>query len=190
MWRRHLSQVGWKHHIPKILLFGVVIGVVVLTIQMLRSQARSTDQRVAVRGAKASVVLNQEFLFPLKDSSGMELSKLKYVIESADLRDEIIVKGQRATAVRGRTFLILTIKIANDFNKALEVNVRDYVRLSVNNNEAELLAPDIHSDPVTIQAISTKYTRIGFPINDTDKSLTLLVGEINGNKDKVPLDFK
>jgi hypothetical protein len=57
----------------------------------------------------------------------------------------------------------------------------------VNGNTSELLAPDIHNDPVEVQAISTKPTRVGFPINDTDKKLTLFIGEINGQKDKVEL---
>ena len=66
------------------------------------------------------------------------------------------------------------------------MNTRDYVRLTVNNG-SEWLAPDIHNDPVEIQAISTKYTRIGFPISDTDKKLKLQIGEINGDKEIVDL---
>jgi hypothetical protein len=107
----------------------------------------------------------------------------------AELRDEIIVKGKQATAIKGRTFLIVNLKITNDFDKTITINTRDYVRLTVNKN-SEKLAPDIHNDPVEIQADSTKYTRVGFPIDDTDKDLTLTVGEINGPKQTIKLNLK
>jgi hypothetical protein len=52
------------------------------------------------------------------------------------------------------------------------------------------LAPEIHNDPVEVQALSTKYTRLAFPIDDTYKDLTLYVGEINGHKDAIKLNLK
>ena len=60
----------------------------------------------------------------------------------------------------------------------------------MNANENELLAPDTHNDPVEIQAISTKFTRVGFIINDSDKDLVLHVGEIQGDKEKIELDLR
>ncbi len=139
--------------------------------------------------AKKALNLNRQFTFPLLDSKGQEISKIKFSLETAELRDEIIVQGKRATAVKGRTFLILNFKINNDYNKSVQINTRDYVRLSVNGNDKELLAADIHNDPVEVQAISVKYTRLGFPINDSDKNLKLKVGEINGAKQDIDLKF-
>ena len=103
--------------------------------------------------------------------------------------DEIIVEGKRATTVKGRTFLIVTLKITNEYTQSIDMDTRDYVRLSVEPNQ-EWQAPDIHNDPVQVQAISTKYTRLGFPINETDKNLILRVGEINGTKEEIPLTLK
>lgn len=149
----------------------------------------SDSGKVSVKGASASQEINREFTFPLRDSSGEEVSQLKYMIEKAELRDEIIVKGQRANSVRGRTFLIVNLKISNEFNKPININTRDYIRLSVNGDEAEWLAPDVHNDPVEVQAISTKYTRVGFPINTVDTKLILRVGEIDGEKQLIELSF-
>jgi hypothetical protein len=75
-------------------------------------------------------------------------------------------------------------------DKGIEINSRDYVRLIVDGNTKEMLAPEIHNDPVEAQAISTKYTRVGFPINTSDKNLVLQVGEINGPKQTIKLEFK
>lgn len=146
--------------------------------------------KIEVSGAKASQDLNREFLFPLRDGGGQNLSDIKFFIEKAELRDEIVVKGKRATSVKGRVFLIITAKITNQYSQAISMNTKDYVRLSVNGNEEEWLAPDIHNDPVEIQAISTKYTRVGFPINETDRNLILRVGEINGEKVRIPMELK
>lgn len=177
------------------LILGLIIITVIffITTNLTKSKnntvAGTQNNKVNIQKAKATQLLNKEFLFPLKDATGKEISKLKFFIQSAEKRDEIIVKGQKATSVQGRTFLILNLKITNDYNRSIQINARDYLRLIVNNS-SEKLAPDIHNDPVEIQAISTKLTRLGFPINDTDKNLTLQVGEIEGNKELIKLEPK
>ena len=153
------------------------------------SNTTNDNEKYEVAGAKAVNDLNKEFSFPLKNENSEKVSDIKYLIESAELRDEIIVKGQRATSIKGRTFLILTLKISNEYKNPIEINTKDYIRLSVNGNKDEWLAPDIHNDPVEVQAISTIYTRVGFPINESDKDLVLRVGEIDEDKEEVQLSF-
>lgn len=181
----------FKKIIPLAILF-IAIGVTILiSARALRASTQTTSQdaRVQIKGPKASTTINKEFSFPLLDAKGKEITRLTYLVESAELRDEIIVKGTRATAIQGRTFLIVSIKISNNFDKALQINARDYIRLAVNGENEELLAADIHNDPVQVQPISVKTTRIGFPINDTDKNITLKVGEIKGDKEDINLSF-
>ncbi|KKQ51329.1 hypothetical protein A2865_03100 [Candidatus Woesebacteria bacterium RIFCSPHIGHO2_01_FULL_39_17] len=166
------------------IIFG--IGKVVSSISL----QNSSSGKLEVEKAKKSQVLNREFSFPLKDSQGEQIGEVKYMVEKAELMDEIIVEGKRAKAVKGRIFLIFTIKISNGYTQAIEMNTKDYARLSVNGNFDEWLAPDIHNDPVEVQAISTKYTRLGFPINENDKNLVLRIGEIEGEKQEIPLELK
>lgn len=179
-----------------IILGSIILGVVIFSFLFKNSinssqfsNSQSFDQQFVLPPAKATKKINQAFSFPLKNEKGEVVSSIKYAIENVELRNQIIVKGKKATAVKGRTFLIINLKIVNDFEKAIEINTKDYVRLSANGNETELLAPDIHNDPATIQAISTKYSRIGFPINDTDTNLKLKVGEINGEKKTLDINF-
>jgi len=188
---RNFKKYFKKSYIFPLGLAVVAIAGVYLIISSLTDTSPSvlgeSDQRVSIKKAKATQIINKEFLFPLKNDKGAEVSRIKYFIQDAQLQDEIVVKGQRATAVKGRTFLIVYIKITNDYSKDISLKTRDYVRLIVNNN-SEKIAPDIHNDPVEIQAISTKYTRLGFPINDIDKNLILQIGEISGNKQNIKLD--
>ena len=165
----------------------VIIGLIFIIVNYRK--ATTTDAKIEVKDAKAVYDINQDYSFPLKNDEGEEVSRISYFIEKAELRDEIVVSGKRATAVKGRTFLILTVKISNQYDKPIEMDTKDYVRLVVDSNYDEKLAPDNHNDPVTIQAISTKYTRVGFPIDDGKKDLKLLVGEIAGEKQEIKLDF-
>ncbi len=130
--------------------------------------------------------LNKNFSFSVKDASGNEITKLSYQIVNASLQYSILINGQKAVPVKGKVFLIINIQLTNSYDKNIQINSRDYVRLQVN-NKPDLLAPDLHNDPVEVDAISTKLTRIGFAINQTDKNIKLLVGEIDGSKTTISL---
>jgi len=168
---------------------GIIAALVLLSIIIFASTRSSSEvvtigednSRVSIAKPKAVQTLSKTYEFPLKDDAGKEVSKLKFVIENAELRDEVIVKGKRAISVEGRTFLIINAKITNSY--------RDYLRMTVNNS-SDKTAADIHNDPVEVLADSTKTTRLGFPINDEDKNITLLIGELTGKKETVKLDLK
>lgn len=170
------------------LLTIIIVVAIVTTLIKANSTKGPTQASVQIQPAKAKIPINKEFNFPIKDDKGKEVGSIKYLIDNAEKRDEILIKGQKATAIAGRTFLIFNLKIENKSNQKIQINTRDYVRLSVSNG-TEWLAPDIHNDPVEAQPIATKYTRVGFPISDTDNKLKLQAGEINGNKTVVDLKF-
>jgi hypothetical protein len=172
-----------------IVLAVVVLGGLIFAIAGVRKSSATTVAQVQIAGPKATQTLNREFDFPLTDSTGKQVGSFKYIIESVDLRNEIVVKGQKATAVAGKTFMVINLKIVNELNQGVQINTKDYVRLSVNGNKDEWLAPDIHNDPVDVQAISTKLTRIGYAVSNSDKNIILRVGEINGAKTEVPVKF-
>ena len=189
--KREFSKKNRK--VKKFILLALLLSVLILIYWFVKNNNSSSpatnENRVEVEDAEKTLAVNKEFQFPLTDSKGEEISKIKYVIEKAELRNEIIVKGQKATAVKGRTFLVVYLKVTNEYTQKIEMQTRDYVRLSVNGNENEWLAPDIHNDPVEVQAQSTKVTRLGFPINENDTKIILRVGQINGDKEKVELNF-
>lgn len=170
----------------------VLIGVAFIFYKFNPLESKTTpsaDSKTTIRDAKETLSLNKEFKFPLKNDKGDVVGEIKYVIENAELRDQIIIKGRKASAVAGRIFLVLNLKVVNDSNKTISMNTKDYARLSVNGNESELLAPSIHNDPVVIDAISTKPTRIGFAIGEDDKDLKIKIGEIQGEKTTIDIKF-
>lgn len=175
--------------IKPVLIVVVFVILAIAAVRVLgRSRSQNTSPTVAsVSNSDQNVTVDREFIFPVVDQKGKEITELKYKVTSAEMDDEIIVQGQKATAVKGRTFLLINIQITNAFEKPITLNSKDYIRLSVNGDKSNWLAPEIHNDPVEIQAISTKITRVGFPINDSDKNLVLQVGEIEGEKQEIEI---
>lgn len=198
----HTSRTNFPIRVRRLLKNRALLIVLVLSVVILglsgwlltrtlfsNNSSSSSSANNNIQKPSATTTINRELSFPIKDEKGQTISQLKFSLTDAQLTNEIIVKGQKATSVAGRQFLIVNLKIVNDSNKKIQIDTRDYLRLSVNGNQQELLAPDIHNDPVEVQALSTKYTRLGFPINVTDNQLKLKVGEINGDKTDIDLSF-
>ncbi len=186
----------FKNSKIKTYLIGLaVIAAVILLLVKFNPFASGNNQvassnKTVLKDVLATETLNREFKFPLKNEKGETMGEIKYVVENAELRDEIVVKGKKASAVSGRMFLVLNLKITNDTNQNISMNTKDYVRLFVNGNENEPLSPSIHNDPVVVDAISVKPTRVGFTINETDNNLKIKVGEIKGEKQTIDLSLK
>jgi hypothetical protein len=193
--------MGKTPYIPFFIVLVVIVIIVTIVFRNAASKppttvlsasstnANTTINRVTIEKPRASETLNKTFQFVLRDDKGKALNKIKYQIQTVESRDQIIIKGQKATAVKGRTFLVVNLKLTNSSEKLVQLNARDYIRVMINGSD-EKLAPEIYSDPLEVQAISTKYTSLGFPINETDKNIVLQVGEIAGKKEYITLHLK
>lgn len=173
----------------------VVIGGLVKIVSSLpdaKSKPVESTSQTTAPDALSTINLDRTFSFPLKDDKGASVGSFEYVIQSASIQKQIIVQGQRATAVKGREFLILNLKLTNKLKKSIQLNTRDYIRIVNASTSNEQLAPDIHNDPVEVQAISTKFTRIGIALDESaaKKTIQLKVGEIDGTKQNIDLNFK
>lgn len=187
--KKKLMKIGF----PLVLGLIVIAGVVGLVKNLPDAKSSQSDvDSVQAPDALSTLNLNRQFSFPLRDEKGEKVGSFDYTIQSAAIQKQIIVQGQRATAVSGRSFLILNLKITNNLKKTIQINTRDYLRLTMASKLNEQLAPDIHNDPVEVQAISTKFTRVGIALDDQDtkKTINLKVGEIDGAKQSIDLDFQ
>lgn len=137
-----------------------------------------------VAGTK-SMNIEKLFAFDAIGRTGKTLEKqIEFTVTSADKTKQIILKGKKATAVDGRTFLIVNLKLNNRNDISALMLTRELIRLL-----PDSLAPDIHNDPVEIQPISTKITRVGFAINENAQNLKLQVGTVKGDKTIIDLNF-
>ena len=194
--RSKLPKFSRNLDFKKVIRVGIpIVGVLVLA-GVVWSVLSPRENSQAVQGTQIAAPeaidtqnIGREFAFSVKDERGREITKFKYVVESVETQKQIIVKGQRATAVEGRVFLVINVKVVNSYDKPLSINTRDYVRVVLNGNEKELIAPTTHNDPVEAQAISTTPTRLALPIDEESKSVELRVGEISGKKEAIKLDL-
>src|SRR3989344_690054 len=176
----------------KLLVYFIVLVVLIAVGIVVKNSLSATSTpnqsgKMTIKAATANKQLDKKFKIALKDGKGEEIDGIPMRLENIEIRDEIIVQGQKANSVVGRSFLVVNMKVVNALPQAVEVNTKDYLRLGVNENE--WLAPDIHNDPVLVQAISTKPTRVGFPVDSGLTHFTLQLGEIAGEKEKVEIDF-
>lgn len=185
----------------KLMKFGfpVVLGIILVIVLAsfitglpnAKSSPSVAGEDITVPDAISTIDLNRTFAFPLRDENTKEVGRFKFLIENAELKKQIIVQGKRATAVNGRIFLVFNLKIVNELKYPMGLPTRNYIRVIVNNNN-ELLAPDIHNDPVEVQPFSTKYTRLAIALDEevTKKTIKVQVGEIEGSKQTIDLNFK
>lgn len=183
------GQKTKTYAIALVVILVVIFALVKFNPFQGSSSSASSNSKTAIKDPISTLTLNKEFKFPLKDEKSETVGEIKYIIESAEIRDEIIIKGKKAYAVDGKAFLVFNLKIVNDSNKNISMATKDYVRLIVNGNENEPLSPSIHNDPVVVDAISVKPTRIGFSIDKSDKDLKIKVGEIKGEKTTLDIKF-
>lgn len=182
-----------KKFVPYVIGAVVVLIVIVIGTRFIGGGNSSAVQGVqsSQNGTiipKAKQTLNKNLEFPIKDDKGKVVTKIKFSLLEAQLQDEIIVQGKRTSLVNNKSFLVITLKLRNDYSQGIKINTKDYIRLSVNKKD-EKLAADFNNDPVLVQAISTKYTRLGFAISNDDKDITLTVGEIDGKKETISIKF-
>lgn len=175
-------------------VIGIIVMVLVIGGAVAVRAAAAAGKKSNSAAAKpqppniiARTDIGKNFIFKFGSAPQKEIA---YTLESASLEDEIIVNGQRVRPVAGKTFLVVSLKIKNDTTQGIQMSTRDYIRLKTPGTENEWSAPDIHSDPVEIQAISTKYTRLGFPVPESERQFVVRVGEINGEKTELPISFK
>lgn len=116
-------------------------------------------------------------------------SKIRFKIAAAEKTNKVLVKDQIFTAKNNKLFLIINVELKNDATNPVNLMPGDLVRLTIEGDEDNKYAPDLHNNLVLISAISTKNDRIGFVIPDTARKFKLYVGELEGKKETVALNF-
>lgn len=134
--------------------------------------------------------VDKSFDFPAVNNQGKAVTnKIKMKIATAEKTNQVLVKDQTFTAKNNKLFLIVNLELKNDATLPLNILPGDLIRLVVNGDKENKFAPDLHNNLVPVSALSTRIDRVGFVIPDTAKSFKLYIGELEGKKEEVSINF-
>lgn len=168
-------------------VFALLI-LIVITKGTLASKSQSPNQsQTSPSNNKSQQLINLDNSIDISIGTKEE-ETISYKLVSAELTDQIILKGQKATAVEGKKFLIINLKLSNTQEKRVKLDTRDYLRLTIEGSE-DRLAPSMYNDPVELQPISDQNTRIGFSVPDNATNMKLFLGPISEDKTEIDLNF-
>ena len=135
----------------------------------------------------SSVSINKEYNFPIYSSDGKTESSLKMVVTAAQRNDKILVNGKTSQAAVGKDFLILNMEITNATNNKLNVRPVDFFRMV--GADGKLFAADVYNDPVKVEPISIKKTRVAYVVSESQENFKFQIGEIKGDKQEVEINI-
>lgn len=113
--------------------------------------------------------------------------KLGFTIKTAELKKEIRVKDQTRKAREDKLYLLLRIELENNTPKRLTFATPDYVRLVAKDDKK--YAPDYHNGTVIVDPLSIKNDLIAFSVDKNQKQVSFLVGDLEGEKEKIDIKF-
>ena len=183
---------------PTTTIIAVIVVVLLIGAGAFALFKKANKQNTAqVQGAQTSdsqlvtekADLNRAFEIKALDTQGKQAkSKITMNIKSIEKTNEILVKGNPATAKGNSRFLVLNIELSNSSLERLIVAPLDIVRLIINEQKraAEIYTEELTQikGSVVVEPDSTKVTRVGFVLNEdiVNESKSLQVGEIDSER--------
>ncbi|MBM4402277.1 MAG: hypothetical protein FJ044_03470 [Candidatus Cloacimonetes bacterium] len=167
-----------KKYLP--LLFVLLI---IFTIFSLVRRFRSGKTR-----GEVTVQIGQTYEFIARDENGNPANSiLPLTFISATKKDSVNIQGQKATAKNGKVFLVLDFEVKNDSSQTYYLLPVDLIRLL--QGEETKIAPSVHQGRLEVRPISSKFSNLGFVIEQKQKGFQFEVGEIDGEKNELKVQF-
>lgn len=168
----------------------VIVLILVLAVVGFVGYRQSLRAKSGGIAKTVTVQVDKSFTFNAVSNQGKPTgAKIKFRLVDAQKTGEVLVKDQTYTAKNNKTFLIINLELKNDETTPQNLIPGDLMRLAIVGNEDTRYAPDLHNSLVGIAAISTKTDRVGFVIPEEAKSFKLFIGELEGKKEEVKVDF-
>jgi len=169
-----------------IILAILLIGFTLTSIFGKKKPVNSSDQAKTV-----TVEVDKSFDFPALNNLGKPLynTKIKMKIDRIEKTNQVFVSDKTVTAKNNKKFLIVQLELKNDATQTTNLLPGDLIRLTIGGDEDNKFAPDLHNNLVPIAAISTKIDRVGFVIPEMAREFKLYVGEIEGKKEAISVNF-
>jgi len=171
----------------KRLIVGVVVAIVAFSVVSSNLRKNSAGASSA-KTVTTSVEKSFEFV-GLNNAGKAQAQKIKLTIANVEKTNQVQVKEQVFEAKNKKLFMIVNLEMKNDATVALNLIPGDLIRMSVAGDTENKFAPDLHNNLVPIAPISTRIDRVGFVIPQEAKSFTLYIGELEGKKEEVTVEF-
>jgi len=171
----------------KLSFVAIIVALLIIAGAVLFISGRP-DKIVRRQLVQQSISIGKSFDFPIREKNGQATDGvLRMTITTAEKTNQILIKGRPATTRGGKSFLIINLELDNPTNSELNLTPVELIRLV--DGSGKKYAPDIHNERVAVKPISTKKTRVGFVINETDLAFQLQIGEVGGKKELTNITF-
>lgn len=170
-------------------LVGIIllIGVVFIGVWYVReTSTRRSNNTAKSNPLIAQTNINSEYKFNAL-TSNQKKTDIVLRITDAEIRKEVLIQGKPANASGDKAFLILNLEFDNSDTTNKYIAPVNLFRLI--DEQGKKYAADIHSNIVEVAPISTKKTKIGFVINESQKKFMLNLGELDGDKTELEINF-
>lgn len=168
-------------------LFLIILSLFVVNNKILRKSSVGSSN--ITKGISLKVDKSSDFPALTNQGKPINTTKIKFKVATAEKTSQVLVNDKVFTAKNNKMFLIVNLELKNDATSLVNILPGDLIRLTIDGDEENKFAPDLHNNLVPVAAISTKLDRIGFVIPQETRDFKLYVGELEGKKEQVSLNF-
>lgn len=173
----------------KFLTIVLSVLLVCVAIFSLTKNKKTSSQKNSLNLSEKAVPIsetkvNKSFDFLIKKGAK---DKFSINIEKASLVKLVTSKGKPMVPKQGEIFLLLYLKLENNLTVGLNINSQNYFRLI--DKEGKRYAPDFYNTSLQVLPISVKSDNLGFVIKEGEKNIQIQVGEVDGEKKTVEIQF-
>lgn len=173
----------------KFLTIVLSVLLVCVAIFSLTKNKKTSSQKNSLNLSEKAVPIsetkvNKSFDFLIKKGAK---DKFSINIEKASLVKLVTSKGKPMVPKPGEVFLLLYLKLENNLTVGLNINSQNYFRLI--DKEGKRYAPDFYNTSLQVLPISVKSDNLGFVIKEGEKNIQIQVGEVDGEKKTVEIQF-
>lgn len=181
---------GRRKYVVALLVILVVGGFGMYRVGRAKLANKSFSQVASAKSSSSlgQVSINNKFDVPIKGQDGKDTGEnLHVTITDAEKSKDILIQGRPASAKDGKAFLIINMEIGNETKKSLTVQPVDLVRLV--DSQGKNYAADVYNNDVSAEPLSIRKSRIGYVVDESNKSFKLLIGEVRVKQQPIVVNF-
>lgn len=171
-----------------LIALAVIVLVIVLGVWFFtRSRGNSTSangEETFVSNGGPTAPIGKKIAFPIRNQDGKTTgNNLTVNFTNLERTSNVIYNGRPLVARESKDFIVVNMEIENATKDRLTVRPVDFIRLV--DASGKNYAADFQTSAIKVEPLSTKRTRTIFIVDENQKDLRFLIGEISGNRETV-----